>query len=79
MSLNGYSGADKAPFPMWPSSARARARSPSTPGDPMLSTPQRASGMLWANLNTSVGSYFCLTPIRNGTNSCVGLFQYALT
>ena len=41
--------------------------------------PQRASGMLWADLNTSVGSYFCLTPIRNGTKLCVGLLQYALT
>jgi hypothetical protein len=41
--------------------------------------PQRTSGMLWANLNTSVGSYFCLTPIRNGTKLCVGLLQYAWT
>src|SRR5437773_757076 len=40
---------------------------------------QRATGIVWAPLNTSSGSYFCFTPTRNGTKSWVGLFQYALT
>src|SRR5690348_5183225 len=51
----------------------------SRPNMEVRCTDQRATGIVWAPLNTSSGSYFCFTPTRNGTKSCVGLFQYALT